>query len=152
MASGADRGVRGRRGKLDEGGLERLIEYAKSEFFLAKRREDGSTERQHLESVARQTKTNPPELNGPELPPDLEHVWVWFLDLHSRRGGNGFGANPLAWTDLLAWVYLMQPIIRIEELRAIMALDNAWMAMQAEDALSKTQSAPKAAPPPPTRR
>lgn len=66
-------------------------------------------------------------------------MWEWFLELHGRRGSNGFGANTLSWTDLHAWVFLVQPLIRLAELRMILALDNSWMAMQAEDALQKEQ-------------
>lgn len=102
--------------------------------------DDGSTARQHAEAYERQTGQRSPELDGPPLPPDLAHVWRWFLDLHSRRGSNGFGANSLSWVDLLAWVSLTEPGIRLVELRVIMALDNAWMAQQGDEALQREQA------------
>ncbi len=112
--------------------------------------DDGSTARQHAEAFERQTGLKSPELNGPELPPDLAHVWGWFLELHARRGSNGFGSNPLAWGDLLAWSSLTRPGIRLAELQAILMIDNAWMASQAEEALSKERA--RKQPKPPGRR
>lgn len=113
--------------------------------------DDGSTARQHAEAYERQTGNRSPELDGPPLPLDLAHVWTWFLELHARRGSNGFSANSLTWVDLLAWVYLTDPGVRLVELRTIMVLDNAWMAQQAEEALQREQ-ARKARAPPPGRR
>ncbi len=113
--------------------------------------DDGSTARQHAEAFERQTGQVAPDLNGPDLRVDVAHVWQWFLELHARRGSNGWGANALSWGDMFAWVSLTQPGIRPAELRAIMALDNAWMAQQAEEALQREQ-ARKAKAPPPGRR
>ncbi len=95
--------------------------------------------RQNAEAFERQTGKRPPELDGPDLPPDLEHLWHWFLELHARRTSNGFGSNPLSWTDIFAWMTLTQPGARLEELKLVLALDNTWMASQAEDAVKKEQ-------------
>jgi hypothetical protein len=93
---------------------------------------DGSTEREHLESVERQTGKRPPSLDGPPLPPDGEHVWRWFVALSGGRGGNGFGPNPIGWVDLAAWISLTGIIVRPAELEAIMAVDRAWMEVQSK--------------------
>lgn len=110
--------------------------------------DDGSTARQHAEAYERQTGKPSPELSGPELPNDVVHLWRWFLDLHARRGSNGFGGNPLTWSDILAWVMITQPGARVEEVRVLLALDNAWMAQQAEEALQREQTRKATSRPP----
>ncbi len=108
---------------------------------MARRRPDGATEREHLLSVERQTRRRPAALDGPELPADGTHIWVWFLELSAGRGSNGFGPNPISWLDLLAWTLLMGTIIRPPEIEAIMALDRVWLAAQGGDAPRVTDSA-----------
>lgn len=88
----------------------------------------GGTEREHLESVERQTGKRPASLDGPDLPADATHVWLWFLDLSSTRGSNGFGPNPLAWTEIAAWASLTGIIVRPAEIEALLILDHAWLA------------------------
>ncbi len=73
-------------------------------------------------------------LDGPELPADGAHVWVWFLELSAGRGSNGFGPNPISYLDLLAWSMLMGTITRPAEIEAVMALDRVWLAAQATNA------------------
>ena len=36
----------------------------------------------------------------PPLPPALEYLWLVFLRLSNRRGGGGFGPQPISWADL----------------------------------------------------
>ena len=116
-----------------------MIAYAAHEFTLNRRSPDGVAQRDHLESVERQTGLRPPGLEGPGLPADGEHVWGWFLALHSARGSNGFGANPISWLDVLAWRDLTGTLIHPSEVDAIMALDRAWMAEQAREANAKVK-------------
>jgi len=56
-----------------------------------------------LEQVEKQTGIRPPELDGPECPDAVEYLWKWFIELDNARGGNGFGLNPISYTELLAW-------------------------------------------------
>lgn len=72
------------------------------------------------------------DIEGPEIPPDAEHIWAWFLDLHQARGGNGFGPNPISWRDLVAWRDLTGVTIYPAEIMAIMELDRLWLKSQAD--------------------
>ncbi len=111
-----------------------MIAFAEHQFWLAQRTPDGATERDHLESVERQTGFRPPALDGPELPADGAHVWSWFLTLHQARGSNGFGGNPISFADIAAWVSLTGVIVRPQEIEAILAIDRVWLAHQAKNA------------------
>ena len=75
------------------------MEAARHEFKLSRRGEDGVTLREKAEFLGKPT-------TGPAIPTPLEHVWAWFQDLNRGRGGNGFGANPLSWADIKAWMDL----------------------------------------------
>lgn len=101
---------------------------------MSRRSPDGVTERDHLESVERQTGRRPAALDGPDLPADGAHVWGWFLALQNARGSNGFGANPIGWLDILAWRDLTGTLVHPSEVEAIMAVDRVWMAEQAKEA------------------
>ncbi len=53
----------------------------------------------------------------------------------SRRGSNGFGANPLTWGDIL--VFYMAGLNSVEDdvpdyLNSIASIDNIWLTIRAE--------------------
>lgn len=64
----------------------------------------------------------------PEFPDEIEYVWDWFVELHEARTGNGFGPNPLSFTELAHWQALCDTRIQPWEVRAIRAIDNAYIA------------------------
>ncbi len=65
--------------------------------------------RDQLNSVWRQTGRKPKELeNLPELPQIFSEVWFWFLKLNNRRTSNGFGVNPLQYSEIKAYFELIQ--------------------------------------------
>ncbi len=84
--------------------------------------------------MERQTGRRPPALDGPPIPADGEHVWLWFLDLNAARGSNGFGPNPISYPDLAAWVAMTGIIVMPSEVAALMALDREYLAEQAKKA------------------
>jgi hypothetical protein len=86
-----------------------------------------------LLSVERQTGKTPAALEGPPLPADAEHVWRWFLSLHTGRSSNGFGPNPISWADISAWISITQTTVRASEVAAIMMVDTLWMEQRASD-------------------
>ncbi len=89
--------------------------------------------RDALESVERQTGVRPSDLDGPDMPPDGAHVWVWFLALCEGRSSSGFGPNPISYLDILAWSLLTGTIVRPSEVAAIMALDREYFVAQASN-------------------
>lgn len=100
---------------------------------MDKRGKEGTTLRQDLISVQRQTGRAPKQLIGPELPKHLEYLWGWFNDLDHARGGSGFGPSPISYSELLAWTTLSGIRPQSWEIRAIRLLDTLYLAAQADD-------------------
>jgi len=111
---------------------ERLIAHAVHERALSAPLPDGHSEREHLQAAAR----NPgpagaiarERLRGPGLPPEVAYLWDWFLELDSARTSNGFGLNPIGYTELAAWAALTGRSPLPWEVRWLMALDRARLA------------------------
>lgn len=82
----------------------------------------------------------PEELSDYDCPEAAEHVWRWFLEISRRRSGNGFGANPISYTDVLAWSRLTCTQPSALEVEWIMDLDDARLA-QEHTAQKKKQAA-----------
>ena len=60
------------------------------------------------------------------LPKSCAHVWSWFTDLHSSRSSNGFGPNPLAYSEIYAYFALQGDISPEDwELDLLRMFDNA---------------------------
>ena len=78
--------------------------------------------------MERRTGTRPPDLDGPDLPPDAEHIWLWFLDLNAARGGGFGGPNPITYEAMQAWIALTGIIVRPSEIQALRAVDEVWLA------------------------
>lgn len=77
----------------------------------------------------------PEELaNEPDIPESAAHVWHYFIQLNRARGSNGFGANPLSYTEIKNWCELSG--IRLEqwELDAIVEMDSAFITESAKEA------------------
>ena len=59
-------------------------------------------------SVWRQTGIKPKELEQMlEFPDDMLEVWKFFIDLNNARSGNGFGANPISYSDMYSYFKLI---------------------------------------------
>jgi len=68
----------------------------------------------------------------PEIPAAGEHLWRWFWELDSGRGGSGFGPNPIGWTEMKAWAELNGESLTPWEAQALKAIDGAAMAAMAK--------------------
>ena len=88
----------------------------------------------------------PAELDGPTLPDYLVPAWMAFLELHLRRGSNGFGLSSLSYSEIAAWQAIEYEGRRAERwiIDAILHLDGTFMAYTAE-VEAKRQRAAKAA-------
>jgi hypothetical protein len=100
-----------------------LVEFAKASFDLMMVQDDGSTKKQHLENVQRQTGIKPEELNVPEMPRCCEQVWNWFIQLNNARQ-SGMSANPLSYSDIYAFFKLIDVQPTEDELDIIRILDG----------------------------
>lgn len=54
-------------------------------------------------------------------------AWQFFLKLHSKRGSNGFGVNPLSYTEIKAFFDLNKIYPTHYELELIEQFDNVAM-------------------------
>lgn len=91
--------------------------------------DDGRTQREHLESIERQTGEVQFDRNEP--PETVEYLWKWFGRLSARRQ-NGMGPNPIGWDQIEAFFKLHGIAPDYWELRALECLDNAWLSAQAK--------------------
>ncbi len=57
--------------------------------------------------VAAITGEAPPELaDAADCPDEYLELWLWWQELATSRGGNGFGPNPLTYSEIAAWAAL----------------------------------------------
>jgi hypothetical protein len=81
----------------------------------------GATLRHHLAQVGKA---------GPDAePPEAgEHVWAWFWELSAASGSNGFAPMPVTHLEIEAWARLVGAELDEWEVRAIRAMDMAFLA------------------------
>jgi hypothetical protein len=80
--------------------------------------------RSHLEAVFRQTGQMPQKLaEVPKMPEMLAYLWVWFCELDAARGGNGFGLNPIGYSEIKAWAELTRVQPEPWEIEALRRFD-----------------------------
>lgn len=115
-----------------QGLSQALVAHAKAIFKLSQKKPDGSTLREHLQAVERSTGRRPPELEVPALPQACAGLWPIFLELHNRRAQGGFGPAALDEARLLHWQQLHATRLSPWEIETLFALDNAWLASEAE--------------------
>ena len=80
---------------------------------------------EHYAVVAKRTGKT---LDGPDLPTALRYLWNHFIQLHNGRGGNGFGPNPIAWSEIRAYCDVMRVQLDPWEVEAIKAVDDVFLA------------------------
>ena len=77
----------------------------------------------------------------PDLPPAGEMLWTWFFRLSKGRANYGYGAAPLTWADLEAWMRITGVDLSPLEADALLSMDNAYIS-----ALAATKADNKAKP------
>lgn len=90
------------------------------------RQPDGTTVRQNLEAVARNTGKRPAALDGPALPDAARHVWDWYCDLSAARQ-SGFSTNPISYHEMAAYFALRRERPAQWELIVLRRLDNLFL-------------------------
>lgn len=68
----------------------------------------------------------------PPIPTELRYLWSTFLSLSRARGNNGFGPNPLSFTEIEAWCRLMHIRLDPWEVDTLRAIDDAFLEVAAE--------------------
>lgn len=80
----------------------------------------------HYAAVARATGAE--VAPAPVLPAALAYLWNHFASLHRCRGGNGFGPNPISWSEIKAYCDVTRTALCSWEVEAIRALDDEFLA------------------------
>jgi len=75
----------------------------------------------------------------PELLPEITHIWDWFLELTATRGSNGFGVNPITYTEIDAWSRLLKTEPSPLEIELIKIIDSVYLEKVAKDSESETK-------------
>lgn len=83
------------------------------------------TRLEHYQNIAERTGQDLPELNGPEMPDIVAHVWEWFLQLSAARQ-----QGALSYSEIKAWSELTHTPITPFELELIKALDTEFLTQQ----------------------
>lgn len=66
------------------------------------------------------------------MPPESAYLWSAFLQMHRARGGNGYGPDPLGFAAINDWQRAMHCTLRPWEVEAIRAVDDVYLAVEAE--------------------
>jgi hypothetical protein len=81
--------------------------------------------REQLETIKKKTGKLPPEYEDQkELPDYLADIWGYFLQLDNKRTSNGFGVNPITYSDLKSFCDLKGVCLEDYQVDLIMRLDN----------------------------
>jgi hypothetical protein len=106
-----------------------LVEYAEHEFSVSKPDKSGTSEREHLEQVERQTGHRPKALDGPDFPLLMSHVWSAFIALSNGRSMGFSGPNPLSYQEIKTWKELTETPLSAWEVEAVKRVDVVFMGM-----------------------
>lgn len=94
--------------------------------MLSKPQKDG-TLREHLEQVERQTGRRPKDLDGPDFPNLMSHLWTAFLDLNNSRSMGQYSANPISYQEIEAYCRLSAVPLTPRDVDAIKAIDQKYL-------------------------
>ena len=102
--------------------------WSEHQFKLNKPDKDGTTEREHLEQVERQTGRRIEALESPtDFPMLISHVWSAFINLSNNRSQGFNGPNPITYNEIKAWKELTDTPISSREVVAIKSVDVVYM-------------------------
>ncbi|WP_419773338.1 phage tail assembly chaperone [Haemophilus seminalis] len=112
--------------------IEHLYEFAQAEFRLDKRPDNSkATQREHLQVIEQQLGITPEELNNPPLNIAVGYLLEYFYAVSSSRQC-GMSANPITFSEILAWSQLTNTSLARWEIEVIKRLDILWLNIQAE--------------------
>lgn len=107
--------------------------FGSAQFLLDCAEPDGHTKRAHLLSGWKQTGIQPDELKVTEPPEGAAVVWNYYNALATRRTYGQAGPQPITWEAMHAWQSVSQLRLRPWELRAVLALDDAFIGVWFEN-------------------
>ena len=104
-----------------------MLEFAEFNFKLNTPDKNGTTQRDHLEQVERQTGRRPTALEGPDFPMLVSHIWSAFILLSNTRSAGFSGPNPISYAEIKTWKELTETPLDAREVEAIKSLDQVYM-------------------------
>jgi len=108
--------------------VSNLLSWAEHEFNLNKTDDKGTTEREHLLQVERQTGHTPKALENPTpFPSLLMYIWSAYCSLNSARTAGFSGPNPITYTEIKAWKELTETPLKAWDIQAIKRLDQVFI-------------------------
>ena len=130
MAAGSNHLWEPRRSKFSAEDAQSLIAFCKQEFELGS---GGNSLRAKLEQVEKQTGKRPKELDElVEFPASMMYQWSYFIALHNKRSSNGFGINPISYTEMQAYFNLIGYRPEEWEIDLISKLDSTVLQVHSE--------------------
>ena len=101
----------------------------------------GGTKFEHLKRIEKQTgRQQIPEY---EIPPEGEHLWVWFWELSKRRP-QGFGVSFIPYSEIQSWLSIRKPLTYDWEIEILTKMDLAFIGAYNEVRGSKKEDKQKA--------
>lgn len=82
---------------------------------------------QHLQMIAATSDAAADQLAGPPCPVAAQHIWSWWIELHSRRTGSGFGINPIPFGEMEAWARVMRHDVDAIEWRLLHRIETEYL-------------------------
>lgn len=115
--------------------INELVAYCKQEFNSAVSGSTGSSIRDQLMSAWEQSGVKPKELeNLFELKKEHYELWSWFMELNESRTSNGFGMNPISYSDIAAYFSLQGIVPDKWEIDTLRRLDREVLSVYAAKA------------------
>lgn len=99
---------------------------------------DGTTTKQHLEQVQKQTGRKLEQLEGPEFPTCMSYVWSVFLDLNNSRSMGEAGAQPITYQDIKAYTDLTHTALSPRDVNTIKLVDREYLSIMNASEKKKT--------------
>lgn len=109
-----------------------MLAYAANEFTLSARTADGTTARDQLNSLWRQTKVMPKELEPVECHESVLYLWRYFLSMNARRSHNEAGPQPIGHAEVDAWARVRHLSLSPFDLSALDQLEALYLTQQAK--------------------
>jgi hypothetical protein len=82
----------------------------------------------------------PDDYKSLPMPENYYHCWSWFGELSRTRSSNGFGQNPISYSEIDAWSRLISIDLTPLEVSAIIRLDSAYLNIQAEQIAKRSKT------------
>jgi hypothetical protein len=88
---------------------------------------DGKSLKDHLEALQRFSGKRDSRLDTTQIPTAGFFLWKTFWSLSARRTSNGFGPNPLMFSEVQAYTELFEETLGPRELEILFQMDDAFL-------------------------